>query len=90
MIATPVRIADPAAAKLLSPGSTIGVLAAWEEGQPAHTIAEDITVITIPAPDTDDSHGTLVVLATTPAQAANLAAAQTSGRLSITIKPNLR
>ncbi|MEO3875305.1 flagellar biosynthesis protein FlgA [Nonomuraea sp. B12E4] len=88
MVATPVRIADPSAAKLLSPGSTIGILAAWEEGQPAHTIAEDITVITIPAADGDDSHGTLLVLATTPTQAADLASAQTGGHLSITINPD--
>ncbi|TMR88461.1 RcpC/CpaB family pilus assembly protein, partial [Nonomuraea basaltis] len=95
MVATPVRIADPEAAKLISPGSTINVLAAWEETHPARTIAEAVTVITIPAATTTttgstDNHGTLAVLATTSTQAAELAAAQASARLSITIASNTR
>lgn len=86
-VAAPVRIADPDAVALISPGSSIGVLAAWEGGQPAQVIADDVRVITIPETD-DDSRGggALVVLAATPPQAAQLAAAQTTGRLSITIK----
>ncbi|MFF0870123.1 Flp pilus assembly protein CpaB [Nonomuraea sp. NPDC003560] len=86
-VATPVRIADPDAVALISPGSTIGVLAAGEGGQPAQLIADDVRVITIPRP-ADDSRtgGALVVLAATPYQAAQLAGAQTSGRLSITFK----
>ncbi|MBF8194574.1 flagellar biosynthesis protein FlgA, partial [Nonomuraea sp. K274] len=88
MVATPVRISDPAAARLLAAGSTIDVLAAWEEGTPARTIAEDTRVVTIPpAKPSDEDHGTLVVLATTTTQAAELAAAQTGGHLSITIQP---
>ncbi|MEQ4724909.1 RcpC/CpaB family pilus assembly protein [Nonomuraea sp. B19D2] len=90
MVATPVRIADAAAAKLLSPGATITVLATREEAQPARLAAEDVRVITIPPPPqtASETHGALVVLATTPTQAADLAAAQTTGHLSITIKPN--
>ncbi|NUR92023.1 MAG: flagellar biosynthesis protein FlgA [Nonomuraea sp.] len=86
-VAAPVRIADPDAVTLISPGSTIGVLAAWEGGQPAQLIADDIRVITIPQPG-DDSRtgGALVVLAATPPQAAQLATAQATGRLSLTIK----
>ena len=91
LIATPVRIADADAASLISPGSTISVLAAWTEGQPARSIAEDVTVVTIPPAAKDaGTRGTLVVLATTPSQAAELAAAQASGHLSITISPNLK
>ncbi|MEV4400290.1 SAF domain-containing protein [Nonomuraea sp. NPDC049607] len=87
MVAAPVRIADPDAVALISPGSTIGVLAAWEGGRPAQLIADDVRVITIP-PAADDSRtgGALVVLAATPYQAAQLAGAQISGRLSITFK----
>jgi Flp pilus assembly protein CpaB len=89
MVATPVRISDPAAARLLSPGSRINVLAAWEEAHPARTIAEDVSVITAAnRQQTDDdstNHGTLIVLATTSTQAAELAAAQAHARLSITI-----
>ncbi|GAA2284900.1 hypothetical protein GCM10010149_33150 [Nonomuraea roseoviolacea subsp. roseoviolacea] len=83
-VATPVRIADADVAGLVSPGSTIGVLVAWES-QPAQLVADDVMVITVPKP-TDD-HNALLVLATTPDQAGRLAAAQASGRLSITIKP---
>ncbi|NRQ38532.1 flagellar biosynthesis protein FlgA [Nonomuraea sp. NN258] len=88
-VATPVRIADADAAHLISAGSTIGVLASWGDGQPAQLVADDVTVLSVPTRAKDD-HGALVVLATTPAQAGHLAAAQTSGRLSITIKPHLR
>ncbi|MEU1388484.1 MULTISPECIES: RcpC/CpaB family pilus assembly protein [unclassified Nonomuraea] len=86
-VAAPVRIADPDAVALISPGSTVGVLAAWEGGQPAQLIADDVRVITIPRPAADSrTGGALVVLAATPYQAAQLAGAQTSGRLSITFK----
>ncbi|RVX44899.1 Flp pilus assembly protein CpaB [Nonomuraea polychroma] len=90
MVATPVRISDPAAARLLSPGSRINVLAAWEEAHPARTIAEDVSVITAAAQrqadeNSSNSNGTLIVLATTSTQAAELAAAQAHARLSITI-----
>ncbi|KAB8186989.1 flagellar biosynthesis protein FlgA [Nonomuraea phyllanthi] len=90
MVATPVRIADAAAVRLLSPGATITVLAAGEEGQPARAVAEEVRVITIPPADqaSGAAHGALVVLATTTTQAAELASAQTAGHLSITIKPN--
>ncbi|WP_144070103.1 SAF domain-containing protein [Nonomuraea indica] len=83
-VATPVRIADADAVRLISPGSTIGVLAAWE-GQAAQLVADDVTVVTIPP--ADDDKGALIVLATTPAQAGTLTAAQAGGHLSITIKP---
>ncbi|TMR39687.1 flagellar biosynthesis protein FlgA [Nonomuraea zeae] len=90
LIATPVRIADAATAGLISPGSTITVLAAWDDGQPARSIAEGVRVITIPpATEHTSAHGALVVLATTASQATELAAAQAGGHLSITISPNL-
>ncbi|RSN08350.1 flagellar biosynthesis protein FlgA [Nonomuraea sp. WAC 01424] len=86
-VAAPVRIADPDAVTLISPGATIGVLAAWEGGQPARLIADDIRVLTVPRPADDTrTSGALVVLAATPDQAAQLAGAQLSGRLSITLK----
>ncbi|TMR03419.1 Flp pilus assembly protein CpaB, partial [Nonomuraea turkmeniaca] len=85
MVATPVRISDPEAAKLISPGSRINILAAWEDTHPARTIAEDVTVITLPTGQEENRNGTLAVLATTTTQAAELAAAQASAPLSITI-----
>ncbi|MEV4577086.1 RcpC/CpaB family pilus assembly protein [Nonomuraea jabiensis] len=90
MVATPVRIADAATASLLTPGATITVLAAGEETHPARAVAEDVRIITIPRTPktTSETHGALIVLATTPTQAAELASAQTTGHLSITIKSN--
>jgi hypothetical protein len=86
LVAVPVRIADADAARLLSAGSRIGVLAAWAD-RPAHLVADDVTVVSVP-PSQDD-HGALVVLAATPAQAAQLATAQAGGRLSVTLKTHL-
>ncbi|MEV7806033.1 SAF domain-containing protein [Microbispora sp. NPDC088329] len=86
MVATPVRIADPDAARLLSPGDVIDVMAAFAEGPfQARTVAEEVRVIARPPSRTDG--GALLVLATTPGQAAQLAQAQAQGRLSVTIRP---
>ncbi|MFF5110433.1 RcpC/CpaB family pilus assembly protein [Streptosporangium sp. NPDC000509] len=87
-VATPVRVADPETARLLSPGDTVDVLAAtsaWEGTAPATVVAEDVTVLATPAGESE--RGALVVLATTPAQATELASAQAGGRISITIGP---
>ncbi|MGW3344854.1 RcpC/CpaB family pilus assembly protein [Nonomuraea rubra] len=93
LVATPVRIADAAAAALISPGSTITLLAAYDQGAPARQLAQDTTVLSIPNPPSKATHdsadGTLIVLATTPTQAADLATAQAHARLSITIRTNL-
>ncbi|GGO30212.1 hypothetical protein GCM10010116_60530 [Microbispora rosea subsp. aerata] len=86
MVATPVRIADPDAARLLTPGDVIDVLAAFEDGPfQARTVAQQVRVIARPPGRTDG--GALLVLATTPGQAAQLAQAQAQGRLSVTIHP---
>ncbi|WP_433245851.1 RcpC/CpaB family pilus assembly protein [Streptosporangium sp. CA-135522] len=85
-VATPVRVADPETARLLSPGDVVDVLAAsstWEGAAPARTVAEDVTVLT--TPDGESDRGALIVLATTSHQAIELASAQAGGRLSITI-----
>lgn len=89
LVAAPVRIADAATAALIAPGSTITLLAAYQEATHARQIASDTQVLTIPKPPPQSSDdGTLIVLAVTPPQAAELAAAQAQARLSITIKPN--
>ncbi|PZG19051.1 flagellar biosynthesis protein FlgA, partial [Spongiactinospora gelatinilytica] len=101
-VATPVRIADAEAAALLAPGDTIDVLAAgtgWGQdgtatASPAQTVADDVRVITThkraATSSANAGGGALIVLATTSAQAAELAAAQSGGRLSITIGPRRR
>ncbi|MET8864126.1 flagellar biosynthesis protein FlgA [Nonomuraea sp. NPDC004580] len=92
LVATPVRIADPATASLLAPGSTITVLAAHDQAAPAREIVTDTTVITIPKParSSASQEGALLVLATTPSQATELATAQAHARLSITLRTNLQ
>ena len=92
-VATPVRIADPAAVRLLSPGDIIDVLAA---GAPdgladARLVASGVRVMTVPRPATDSwepdlGEGALVLLATTPATAAELAGAAVTGRLSFVLR----
>ncbi|GAA2906792.1 SAF domain-containing protein [Streptosporangium fragile] len=85
-VATPVRVADPEAARLLSPGDVVNVLAApatWDGSVPARTVAQNVTVLATPGGEPE--RGALVVLATTSAQAIELASAQAGGRLSITI-----
>ncbi|MEU7890736.1 SAF domain-containing protein [Microbispora bryophytorum] len=87
MVATPVRITDPDAARLLSPGDVIDILAAFEDGPfQARLVAQEVRVIARPPGRTDG--GALLVLATTPGQAAQLAQAQAQGRLSVTIHPH--
>lgn len=86
MVATPVRIADPDAARLLSPGDVVDVLAAWQDAAPrAPGVVQGVRVIMRPPGGTDG--GGLIVLATTTGQAAQLAQAQAQGRLSVAIHP---
>ncbi|MEN3540262.1 SAF domain-containing protein [Microbispora sp. ZYX-F-249] len=86
LVATPIRIADPDAARLLFPGDVIDVLAAFEDGPfQARTVAQEVRVIARPPGRTDG--GALLVLATTPGQAAQLAQAQAQGRLFVAIHP---
>ncbi|MEU8797276.1 RcpC/CpaB family pilus assembly protein [Spirillospora sp. NPDC048819] len=95
-VATPVRIADADAVRLLHPGDHIDVLttpappalpdatASHPRGD-ARVVVSSIPVITVPAPDEADSRqGALVVLATTRAQALALAAATAPLTLTIT------
>lgn len=93
-VATPVRIADPAAVRLLSPGDVIDVLAA---GAPdglaggARLVASAVRVMTVPRPAADSwepglGDGALVLLATTPATAAELAGAAVTDRLSFVLR----
>jgi pilus assembly protein CpaB len=91
LVATPVRLADPAVAGLLQAGDRVDVLAApADPGNGAATIvaAADVRVLAVPAPGqdaVDTSQGALVVLATTARTAAVLAAASTGDRLSVTL-----
>ncbi len=85
-VATPVRLADPAAAGLLRAGDRVDVLSASVDTPTALVIAADVEVLAVPAAVTDSGEGALVVVATSPAVAARLAAAAVTGRLSVTVR----
>lgn len=85
-VATPVRLADPAAATLLRAGDRVDVLAARADVPVAVVVAADVEVLAVPSAIADSGEGALVVLAATPAAAARLAAAAVSGRLSVTVR----
>jgi len=99
LVAAPIRLADADAARLLQPGQHIDVLAsvtstaAGAGSGPATVVAADVSVVAIPTPPSDATgqvvgpgfDGALVVLATTPEQARELAQAEVSDRLSAVV-----
>lgn len=84
LVATPVRLADAAVARLLHPGDRVDVLAARTD-LPARTVAAAVPVVAVPGPGDDTGEGALVVVRTDRRQAAVLAQAATDSRLSITV-----
>jgi pilus assembly protein CpaB len=91
LVAVPVRLADPGTAALLRPGDAVDVLAAPTTPDGAGTgtaqvVAARTRVLAVPAAEAQDD-GALVVLATSPATAARLAAAAVTSRLSVTVWP---
>ena len=96
-VATPVRIADTGAVRLLQPGDVVDVLAAIPAGagqsaadpsEEAAVVADGVRVLTVPPPEdsADSGEGALVLLATSRSVAARLALAAVSARLSITLR----
>ena len=89
LVATPVRLADPAVAGLLRPGDRVDVLAAPADpalGTRPTVAAADVPVLAVPAADPTGDQGALVVLATTSRMALALAAAASGQRLSVTLR----
>jgi pilus assembly protein CpaB len=84
LVATPIRLADAAVARLLHPGDRVDVLAAGGR-PPARTVAAAVPVVAVPEPGSDIGEGAIVVVRTDRRQAAVLAEAATDSRLSITI-----
>jgi Flp pilus assembly protein CpaB len=92
VVAAPVRVADPGAARLLHAGDRIDVLAvagggplediAPAYGRRARTVVSSVPVIAVPREPPGD-HGALVVLATSREQAMALAGA--GAHLSVTV-----
>ena len=91
LVASAVRVADPAGAALVQAGDRVDVLAASPDGGSAGAAraAADVLVLSVPAPD-PTAEGGLLVLATTPATASRLAAAAVSSRLSVVVLPRAR
>jgi pilus assembly protein CpaB len=95
LVAVPIRLADgPAAAALTRAGDLVNVLGTGteESDSPPNTpstrvIAAGLTVLAVPARDggPDDSNAGLVVVAATDAQAARLADAAATNRLSLVL-----
>jgi len=91
LVAAPVRVADAGTAGLVRPGDRVDVLATPGgqdlAGQPTRTIASDVVVVAVPGADGVGAvDGALLVLATTPAEAAALAGATVTDRLSLTLR----
>lgn len=90
-VATPVRLADSDTARLLRPGDTVDVLAAPQRGDAgsARVVATDARVMAVPLPDPDSTaDGALVVLAMPENAARTVAAATTSGQITVTLRAN--
>ncbi|WP_165367651.1 RcpC/CpaB family pilus assembly protein [Phytoactinopolyspora endophytica] len=87
LVASPVRIADAGAAALIRVGDRINLLAVAADGaHGAHVVAADIPVLSVDRDSGDTSTGgTLLTVAATPEQAAELAQAEVTSRLSFTI-----
>ena len=99
MVATPVRIADAGAVRLVRPGDRIDVLAAGVPSELAaagltaaevEVVASDVQVVTVPKESDDVAvvDGALIVVATSEQVAEHLAAAAVTSRLSLTLRPD--
>ena len=92
LVAAPVRVADGATATLLRPGDVVDVLAAGADvTTEARLVASAVRVLVVPraAPDRlglGSGDGALLLVVTTRATAARLAAAAVSERLSVVIR----
>lgn len=89
LLAVPVRIADPGAVSIARPGELVDLIAAPVDGQGgAGPIATGVPVLAVPA-DTDGglhADGALLVVAVTAAQAADLAEAAVTARISVAVR----
>ncbi|MGH8824135.1 MAG: Flp pilus assembly protein CpaB [Jiangellaceae bacterium] len=89
LVATPVRVADPGVVGLIRPGDRVDLLAAPASGGgEATVVAGRVPVLAVPVrPDQGVlAEGALVVVAATVGQAAALAQAAVSSRLSVALR----
>lgn len=86
LVAAPVRIQDSDVVSLLHAGDSIDVYAAAAADRPATRIASAVPVVMLPRLAGDSQNGALIVLAVTPVDAAELAAASATAPLSVTLR----
>jgi Flp pilus assembly protein CpaB len=88
LVASAVRIADPGSVGFVRPGDRVDLLAAAMDGTgAARVVATGVPVLAASAPADDPlAEGALVVVATSAAEAADLATASVTARLSFTLR----
>lgn len=94
LVGAPVRVADPAAAALVTPGTRVDVLLAAPGRRTAEVVVRAATVLAGPAAATSGGDllggspdaGGLLVLAVSAADAQSLAGAAARGPLSVTLR----
>jgi pilus assembly protein CpaB len=90
LVATPVRIADPGVIGLVRPGDVLDLIAAPTSGTGETTVvASSVPVLVVPEQSDQGvlADGALLVVAATDTQAASLAQAAVTARLSIALRP---
>jgi Flp pilus assembly protein CpaB len=86
IVATPVRLADSDAAAYLRQGYRINLLATSVDGiQPTVVVAADVPVLAVLPGQTSTTDGALLMVATSAEQAADLASAAVTSRLTYTL-----
>jgi Flp pilus assembly protein CpaB len=87
LVAAPVRIADPAAVRLLAVGDHVDLLAVSPEGGDAVLVAPSAPVLTVPVPSDADGivGGALVVVAVPEEEAHALAEASVRAVLTLVL-----
>ncbi|HEU4542340.1 MAG TPA: SAF domain-containing protein [Jiangellaceae bacterium] len=89
LMAVPVRIADPGAVAIVRPGELVDLIAAPVDGHgAAGPIATQVPLLAAPAQTDGGLHadGALLVVAVTSEQAADLAEAAVTSRLSVAVR----
>jgi Flp pilus assembly protein CpaB len=88
LVATPVRVADPAVARLLSVGDRIDLVAVAADGGRADVVAGDAAVVAVPRPTSDDGMvgGALVLVAVPEHEAMALAEAAVRSVVSVVLR----
>lgn len=86
-VAVPVRLADPAVADLLSPGTRVDVVTADPHGAAGALLATNATVVTVRGADrTPGGSGRLVVIAMSPDTATRVASVSLGQPVTVTLR----